>query len=379
MKGPLTGFRVLELGGIGPAPFCGMLLADLGADVIRIDRASLATGGRGDRAVHDLLNRGKRSLAVDLKRPEGVEAVLRVVENSAALIEGFRPGVTERLGLGPEVCLERNPSLVYGRMTGWGQVGPLSHTAGHDIDYLAVAGALGAIGTEDLPIPPLNLVADFGGGALYLAVGVLAGVLAAQQTGDGAVIDAAMVDGVAHLTTMAHAAIAEGWWVSRRRSNLLDGGAPFYTTYRTADGEHLAVGALEPQFYAELVEGLGLDGAALPSQNDRERWDELREVFASRFAERTRDEWLDVFDGGDACVAPVLALDEAPDHPHLRARGTFIRESGVVQPAPAPRFAGEVERPGSPPYIGEHSDEVLTDAGYAKEQIDALRRRGVVG
>lgn len=379
MTGPLTGIRIVELGGIGPVPHCGMLLADLGADVIRVDRADLASGGRGDRAVHDPLNRGKRSVAADLKCDEGSALMLRLIGGVQAVIEGFRPGVAERMGLGPDRCLEANPAIVYGRMTGWGQSGPLHDTAGHDIDYLAVSGALGAIGTADRPIPPLNLVADFGGGAMYLAVGVLAGVLSASRTGEGTVIDAAMVDGVAHLTTMAHGAMAEGWWTPNRASNLLDGAAPFYTTYRTADGHHMAVGALEPKFYAELLVRLELDPASLPAQMDRERWGELREVFSRRFGERTRADWIEVFSDGDACVAPVMSLAEAPDHPHLRDRGTFVEVGGVRQPAPAPRFDGRRAEPGRPPFIGEHTDEVLAEYGWSSGEIELLRRRGIVG
>lgn len=379
MTGPLGDVRVVELGGIGPAPHAGMLLADLGADVIRVDRVTLASGGRGDRTRHDLLHRGKRSLAVDLKSAGGVEVILRIVTGCDVLIEGFRPGVVEGLGLGPEDCLARNPTLVFGRVTGWGQEGPLSHTAGHDIDYLAASGALGAIGTEDEPIPPLNLVADFGGGSLYLVAGVLAGLLSARATGEGTVVDAAMVDGVAHLSTMAHAAIAEGWWGSRRRSNLLDGGAPFYTTYRTADGAHVAVGALEPQFYGELVDGLGLDPSELPSQMDRGRWNELRAVFAARFAARTAAEWESVFSGGDACVTVVVGLADAPGQPHMAARGTFVEVEGVTQPRPAPRFDGRRTLPGTPPHIGQHTDEILAEAGYAASEIGSLRSQSIIG
>jgi alpha-methylacyl-CoA racemase len=379
MTRPLGDVRVVELGGIGPAPHAGMLMADLGADVIRVDRVTLASGGRGDRTRHDLLHRGKRSLAIDLKSARGVEAILRLVAGCDVLIEGFRPGVAEGLGIGPEDCLARNPKLVFGRVTGWGQEGPLSHTAGHDIDYLAASGVLGAIGTEDEPIPPLNLVADFGGGSLYLVAGVLAGLVSARATGEGTVVDAAMVDGVAHLATMAHAAIAEGWWGPRRRSNLLDGGAPFYTTYRTADNAHVAVGALEPQFYAELVEGLGLDASELPSQMDRERWDDMRTVFAARFAARTAAEWESVFSGSDACVTVVVGLADAPGQPHMAARETFVAVEGVTQPRPAPRFDGRRALPGAPPHIGQHTDEILAEAGYAAAEIGVLRSQSIIG
>ncbi|MGH8875483.1 MAG: CaiB/BaiF CoA transferase family protein, partial [Acidimicrobiia bacterium] len=295
--GPLDGLRVVELAGMGPAPFCGMVLADLGADVVRVDRPAGLTG-RADPS--DVLNRGKRSLAVDLKHPEGVGVLLRLVGASDALIEGFRPGVTERLGLGPEVCLARNPRLVYGRMTGWGQEGPLAPAAGHDIDYIALAGALHPIGRPgERPVPPLNLVGDFGGGGMLLALGVLAALFEAHRTGQGQVVDAAMVDGAALLTAMVHGALHDGRWSDRRGANLLDGAAPFYDTYLTADGEALAVGALEPQFYAELLDRLGLDPAELPDQMDRSRWPELRERFAQLFMTRTRDEWAEVFAGSD--------------------------------------------------------------------------------
>ncbi len=361
---------VIEFAGIGPVPYCGMLLGDLGATVIRIDRIDSVS----DQV--PLFGRGKQSICVDLKRPEGVEVLLRILEGADALIEGFRPGVMERLGLGPDTVQGRNPGLVYGRMTGWGQTGPRAQTAGHDIDYLGVAGALGAIGGES-PVPPLNLVADFGGGAMFLAVGVLAGVLESRATGKGQVVDTAMVDGVAHLTTMFHSAMAGGWWTPSRNANLLDGAAPFYTTYRCADGEYVAVGALEPQFFLALVNGLGIEDSL--DQMDRAGWPAMRVRFASIFATRTRDEWDRYFAGSDACVAPVRSLAEAPSDPHLVDRGTFVEVDGVVQPAPAPRFDGfQQVPPASVGFAGDSTRDVLSSAGYTHSEISRLERSGIV-
>ncbi len=379
MAGPLQGLRVVEIAALGPAPFCGMLLADLGADVVRVDRADAAIGRHTSSTEHDLHLRGKSSVAVDLKHQEGAEVLLRLVQTADALIEGFRPGVVERLGVGPAQCLARNPALVYGRMTGWGQDGPLSDRAGHDIDYIALSGVLHAIGPVERPMPPLNLVGDFGGGGMLLALGVLAGVLHARETGEGQVVDAAMVDGSALLTTAMHGHIAEGWWAPARESNLLDGGAPFYTVYETADGGHMAVGALEPQFYAVLLEGLGVDRETLPGQLDRQGWPAIRAVLAARFAERTRDEWAEHFAGIDACVAPVLDAGEAPRHPHNRARGVFIEVEGVTQPAPGPRFsATTATSPTGPAYPGQDTDRVLGALGYSQGEISMLRRVGAV-
>nr|PZN36337.1 MAG: carnitine dehydratase [Actinomycetota bacterium] len=373
--GPLEGVTVVELAGIGPAPFCGMVLADLGARVVRVDRPG--TGGPG--AYTDLLNRGKLSIAVDLKHPDGVGVVLDLVERADALLEGFRPGVTERLGLGPDVCLERNPRLVYGRMTGWGQDGPLAERAGHDIDYIALSGVLGSIGTAADPVPPLNLVGDFGGGGMLLAVGVLAGILSARATGKGQVVDAAMVDGSALLMAFQHGLRAAGFWSPKREDNMLDGAAPWYTTYRTADGGHMAVGAIEPQFYAELLRVLGLEGEDLPHQHDRSGWPALRARFAEVFASRTRAEWEEAFSGSDACVAPVLDMAEAPSHPHNAARGTFVEVEGVVQPAPAPRFSGTpVGAPAPPSAPGRDTDLILALLGRTEQDIGKLRSSGAV-
>ncbi|MGW0823425.1 CaiB/BaiF CoA transferase family protein [Streptomyces sp. NPDC002845] len=335
--GPLTGVRVVELAGIGPGPFAAMLLADLGADVVRVDRP----GGTGlaVNPEYDVTNRNKRSVIVDLKSPDGAHRVLDLVERADILVEGYRPGVAERLGVGPETCHARNPRLVYGRMTGWGQDGPLAHRAGHDIAYIAVTGTLGLIGRPDEPpAVPANLLGDYAGGSLYLVVGVLAALHHARATGAGQVVDGAIVDGAAHLAAMIHGMLAAGRWQDRRGANLLDGGCPFYGTYETADGQYMAVGALEQQFYGEFVELLGLKDEA-PARKDLARWGELREKVAARFKTRTRAEWTAVFEGSDACVAPVLSLREAPRHPHLAARGTFTDFGGITQPAPTPRFS----------------------------------------
>jgi alpha-methylacyl-CoA racemase len=335
--GPLRGVRVVEIAGIGPGPHAATLLADLGADVIRVERATGVTGP-GDRST-DLLTRGRPSVALDLKRPEAVAAVLTLVGAADVLLEGLRPGVCERLGIGPEECAARNPRLVYGRMTGWGQDGPLARVAGHDLTYISVAGALHGLGQDpDRPHFPTNLLGDFGGGSTYLVIGVLAALLESRVSGRGQVVDAAIVDGTAHVSAMFAGMLASGFATERRASNLLDGGAPFYDLYETADGRHMAVGALEPQFYAVLLERLGLSGTA-PDRDDRARWPELRELFTRRFRERSQAEWTRLFEGTEACCAPVLALTEAPAHPHLRARGTYVERDGVLQPAPAPRFS----------------------------------------
>ncbi|GHG31599.1 CaiB/BaiF CoA transferase family protein [Streptomyces filamentosus] len=361
--GPLAGVRVVELAGIGPGPFAAMLLADLGADVVRVDRPG--GPGLGVDPAKDLTNRNKRSVLLDLKAPGGPAAILDLVERADVLVEGYRPGVAERLGVGPAECLARNPRLVYGRMTGWGQDGPLAHTAGHDIGYIAVTGALGMIGPDPdgPPAVPANLVGDYAGGSLYLVIGVLAALQHARTHGEGQVVDAAIVDGTAHLTSMIHAMLAAGGWQDRRASNLLDGGCPFYGVYATSDGGHMAVGALEQRFYAEFARLLGLpDADAL--RGDLARWPELREAVAARFRSRTRAEWTEVFEGTDACVAPVLSLREAPAHPHLAARATFAEHGGLVQPAPAPRFSAT---PGTlrtgPALPGAHTAEVVRDWG----------------
>jgi alpha-methylacyl-CoA racemase len=377
--GPLSSLRVVELSGLGPAPFCGMVLADLGAHVIRIDRPASVNEWLISSPRNDVLSRGKRSIAIDLKSPEGVDLALELIATADALIEGYRPGVTERLGLGPAVCLARNERLVYGRMTGWGQTGRFSSMAGHDIDYIALSGALGSIGTGERPVPPLNLVGDFGGGGMLLALGVLAAVLKARESGRGQTVDAAMVDGSALLMASHHGFLADGWWSAERESNLLDGAAPFYTTYETSDGRHMAVGALEPQFYAALLAGLELEARDLPSQMDRDGWPLLRESFAEKFRRRTRDEWEGHFAGTDACVAPVLTMDEAPSHPHIRDRASFVSVDGVLQPAPAPRFdRTPTSTPSAPVEPGTDSSAILAELGFSPDQIGRLRESGVV-
>lgn len=375
-SGPLQGLRVIELAGLGPAPFCGMLLADFGAEVIRVDRVDRPGGLFGDTS--DVTGRGKLSVRIDLSSEAGVDVVLRLVESSDALIEGFRPGVAERLGVGPEVCLGRNPRLVYGRMTGWGQDGPLAGDAGHDINYIALAGVLGAIGTAETPVVPLNLVGDYGGGGMLLALGVVAALLRSSVSGDGQVVDAAMVDGAALLMAPLYGLAASGLWRPGRSVNLLDGSAPFYTTYMTSDGRHIAVGALEPKFYATLVQVLGLGDSGLPDQYDQARWPELRDAFAARFATRSRDEWAGMFAGTDACVAPVLDIDEAPRHPHNQARATFIDGPDLVQPGPAPRFSRTPAGAGEMPSFGRDTDRVLDSLGYTPEEIGMLRRSRTV-
>lgn len=367
-QGPLTGLKVVEFAGIGPGPFCGMLLSDLGADVVRIDRK----GGRGG-APSDVTSRGRRSVALDLKSPASIEACLKLMEKADAVFEGFRPGVMERLGLGPEVALKRNPKLVYGRMTGWGQTGPYANAAGHDMNYIAITGALHAIGTADKPVPPLNLVGDFGGGALYLAFGLLAGVIQARESGRGQVIDCAMSDGAASLMAMFYGFKASGMWTEARRQNLLDGGAHFYDTYRCADGKWISIGSIEPQFYALLLEKTGIADAEFARQMDRGAWPQLREKLAAVIAGKTQAEWCEIMGGSDVCFAPVLDLDEAPKHPHNAARRTFVEVAGVVQPAPAPRFSetpGAIQGP--PPAIGAHDREALADWGFSTAEIAAL-------
>ena len=375
--GPLAGLRVVELAGIGPAPYAAMLLADLGADVLRVDRPG-ATPMQDPRT--DLANRGRRSACVDLKNPRGADVVLRLVDRADVLVEGFRPGVAERLGVGPEQCHARNPRLVYGRMTGWGQDGPWAGAAGHDITYLAVTGALHATGRAGGPPQvPVNLLGDFGGGATFLVIGVLSALWEAQRSGTGQVVDASVVDGTASLTTMLHGLLAGGHWRDERGVNLLDTGAPFYDVYETSDGRHMAVGALEPQFFTELVRLLfdGSPPADLPGQHEVDSWPELRRLLAERFAARTQKEWSAVFDGTDACVSPVLSLTEAPDHPHLSERGTYADREGVTQPAPTPRFSRTPAWFGEPPPLpGQHTAEALRDWGI--DDVDDLLAAGVV-
>ncbi len=377
--GPLEGVKVIEVAGIGPGPFAAMLLADMGADVVRVDRTQ-AVGADFSLPNREVLNRGRRSVAVDLKNPDGVETLLRMCERADALIEGFRPGVAERLGIGPETCQERNPKLVYGRMTGWGQEGPYAQAAGHDINYIALAGALAHFGRAgDKPTPPINVVGDFGGGGMFLAFGVVCALLEAGRSGTGQVVDAAMVDGSAVLMSMMWGLRAMGVWDDERGVNALDTGAPFYDTYETADRKYVSVGALEPQFYAELIERLGLGGEDLPAQMDRAGWPKLRERFTAVFRSKTRDEWCADLEHTDACFAPVLTIAEAPDHPHIRARATIVAPDGTPQPAPAPRFSrtpGAVPRP--PAWPGQHTDEALADWGFDPAELAKLRETGAI-
>jgi alpha-methylacyl-CoA racemase len=373
--GPLQGIKVVELAGIGPGPFCAMMLSDMGAEVIRVDRLR----AKGTGSTRDVYLRGRRSVAVDLKHPDGVATVLRLIEQADALIEGFRPGVMERLGLGPDVCLSRNPRLVYGRMTGWGQTGPLKDAAGHDINYIALSGALHALGRKgEKPVPPLNLLGDFGGGGMLLAFGIVCGLLEARQSGQGQVIDAAMTDGVAALMAIIYQLKAAGRWSNQRESNMLDGGAHFYNTYECADGKYVAIGSIEPQFYALLLEKCGLtDDPAF--QNQMSQWPELKARMTTLFKTKTRAQWCELMEGSDVCFAPVLDLDEAPQHPHNRARATFVERDGVIQPAPAPRFSRTAPAIQSQSAIaGEHTEEVLTAWGFTAAEIAALQQAGAI-
>src|SRR5579863_10529310 len=374
--GVLSGYRVIELAGIGPGPMCAMLLSDMGADALRIDRLADAGLGIGMDTKYSLLNRGRRSVALDLKRPEAIEAVLKLVERADALIEGFRPGVTERLGLGPDDCLKRNPLIIYGRMTGWGQEGPLAHAAGHDINYIALSGALHSFGRKgDVPVPPLNLVGDFGGGALYLALRVVAGLLEAQKSGKGQVVDAAMVDGAASLMTAIYGMHGSGFWNNNRGDNILDTGAHYYEVYETKDGKFVSIGSIETKFYDELLELSGLKREELARQNDRDAWPAMKQKVAAIFKTKTRDEWCKIMEGSDVCFAPVLSMTEAPKHPHNRHRGTFIEDDGVIQPGPAPRFSrtpSKIQRPPARP--GEHSEEALRDWGFSASDLEKLRK-----
>lgn len=377
--GALTGVRVVEFAGIGPGPFCCMLLADMGADVIRIDRADQVGRDLREPRTNTTL-RGRRNVALDLKKPDGAAVAIELCGKADILIEGFRPGVMERLGLGPDVVHARNPKLVYGRMTGWGQHGPIAHTAGHDINYIALTGALHAIGTRATPVPPLNLVGDYGGGALYMAVGVLAAYIEAQRSGKGQVVDTSMVEGAASLMTPTYGAYAAGQWVvEEREANRLDGGCHHYGVYETKDGQHIAIGPNEPQFYALMLKELGLDGETLPAQTDRAHWPAMRERFARIFKTKTREEWTAQLEQKDVCFAPVLSMREAPLHPQNKARGSFIEVDGVLQPGPAPRFSRTPSGvPCGPAFAGQHSKEVLTDWGIDQGRIATLLETGAV-
>lgn len=376
--GPLQGIKVIEMAGIGPGPFCAMLLADMGAEVLRIDRAD-AVGAKGERDPRlEPLMRGRRSIALDLKQPAAIATVLKLVAGADALIEGFRPGVMERLGLGPEACMAANPALVFGRMTGWGQEGPLAQAAGHDLNYIAITGALHAIGRAgQAPVPPLNLVGDFGGGSLYLAFGIACALLEARRSGQGQVVDAAICDGASSLASFLHGAFARGAWSEERGTNLLDGGRPWYDSYETADGRYVSLGPIEDKFYREFLRRAGLDGEDLPAQNDPAGWPRLRERFAAAFLQRTQAQWCELLEGTDACFAPVLSIHEAREHPHNRARGAFIDVEGVTQPAPAPRFSrtqAQVQRPGS--RAGQDTRAALADWGLAAAEVEQLMHSG---
>lgn len=377
--GPLAGLRVVEMAGIGPGPFCAMMLSDMGAEVVRLDRAD-AVGAAHERDPRfEVLNRGRPSVALDLKKPEAVATVLRLVKQADVLIEGFRPGVMERLGLGPADCAEVNKGLIYGRMTGWGQDGPLAQSAGHDINYIALTGALHAIGRAGgAPVPPLNLVGDFGGGSMYLLFGILCALWERQRSGRGQVVDAAILDGATSLTSFLYGALARSGWTTDRGTNLLDGGRPWYDSYETSDGRFVSIGPIEPRFYNQLIERLGLVAADLPKQNDPAGWSVLRERFASVFKTRTRDEWSLLLEGTDACFAPVLSASEAPAHPQNVARGNFVEIEGVVQPAPAPRFSRsnpEVAGPAS--RAGQQTQSALVRWGFSRDEIETLIRDGI--
>ncbi|MGE0697698.1 MAG: CaiB/BaiF CoA transferase family protein [Hyphomicrobiaceae bacterium] len=379
--GPLRGVRVIEMAGIGPAPFCAMMLSDMGAEVIRVDRREKADLGVERTPAFEVMGRGRKTIALDIKRPEAVEAVKRLVKNADAIIEGFRPGVMERLGLGPEVLAAINPRLVFGRMTGFGQEGPMAQRAGHDINYIALAGVLEHLGRAgERPQHPLNLVGDFGGGGMYLAFGVVCAVLEARGSGKGQVVDAAMVDGAASLMAMFHGMWSEGIWREARGTNMLDTGAPWYDVYETRDGRYVSIGSIERRFYADLLERLGLDGEALPAQHDRAGWPVLRARFTELFKSKTRAEWEQVFEGSDACFAPVLSISEVTRHPHNAERATFVTRDGVQQPAPAPRFSRTRPELGTPPKpAGSDTESVLALAGYGEAEIAKLIKDGVAG
>ena len=374
--GPLKGLKIIEMAGIGPGPFCGMVLADLGAEIIRVDRASaIGTGSKQEPS-----NRGKKSIAVDLKAKEGVEVVLKLIETADAIFEGFRPGVMERLGIGPEVCMARNDRIVFGRMTGWGQEGPLANAAGHDINYISLSGALAAIGRPGSPpVPPLNLIGDFGGGGMLLALGLVAALLESKESKKGQVVDAAMTDGSALLMTMIYSMQSSGIWKTTMGSNLLDGGSHFYDTYECKDGKFISIGSIEPQFYALLCQIAELDEKVFSKQMSRDLWPEQKEEIKKVFLKKTRDEWCELMEGTDVCFAPVLDMSEAPQHPHNKERKTFIDLEGVTQPAPAPRFSRtEPEVVSSPSIVGEHTNEVLSSIGLSEEDISTLKTSGAV-
>ena len=377
--GPLSGIRVVELAGIGPGPFCAMLLADLGAEVIRVDRSSQVDIGIDNGRKYSVLNRSRKSISVDLKNPDGIKTVLKLVENADALIEGFRPGVTERLGLGPDECMKRNPALVYGRMTGWGQEGPIAHAAGHDINYIALTGALHAIGGADKPSPPLNIVGDFGGGGVFLAFGLCAALLESKNSGLGQVVDSAMTEGAATLMSSIYGMHASGRWSNKREDNFLDGGSYYYGVYETADNKFISIGSIEAKFHDVLLEITGLTDATTVDRNDQSTWEEKKQRMAQLVRLKTREEWDELMLGSDVCYAPVLDFEEAPKHPHNVARQSFVEVEGVMQPAPAPKFSrtpGRVQMP--PPSPGQHTSEILSEWGFSASEIEILKNVGAV-
>ncbi len=386
-NGPLKGFVIVEIAGIGPAPFCGMVLADLGATVIRVDRVSAVSGSNVDESDEisktnktDILNRNKYSIGVDLKSPKAVEIVLKLCEAADGFLEGFRPGVAEKLGIGPKNCLSRNPKLVYGRMTGWGQEGPMAPWAGHDINYIALSGVLSGIGrSEGPPVPPMNLLGDFGGGGMYLAMGMLAGILNAQKSNQGQIVDAAMVDGAAILASMIFGMKALGFWTDKKGENLLDTGAHFYEVYETKDGQYISVGAIEPQFYAEFIRLGEIDDPEFNNQWDRNNWPNLKEKLKKKFLTKTLNEWVDLYKDSDACVAPVLTMDDAHENEHIKFRKTYVEVEGVLQPAPGPRFSEtSLSNPTPPPMPGVHTREVLAAMNYSENDLNDLFGQGIV-
>jgi alpha-methylacyl-CoA racemase len=379
-KGPLSGLRVVEIAGLGPGPFCAMVLADLGAEVIRVERTGIPAAAVGAVDRRQVLTRGRPSLGVDLKHPEGLQLMLQMLDHADVLLEGFRPGVLERIGLGPDICLHRNRRLIYGRITGYGREGPLAAEAGHDINYISIAGALAPIGRRgEPPVPPLNLLADFGGGGMLLILGILAALYERSHSGLGQVVDAAMVDGAALLTTMVHEIRALSLWHDERGTNSMDTGSHYYNVYETSDGEFVSVGAMEARFYRSFMKGLGFSDEAIPPQDDQGQWETLKQRVAEIFRSRTRAEWLEIFDGTDACVTPVLTIGEAPAHPHNRARGTFVKVGGVMEPAPAPRFSRTpAPAPTPPPRPGAHDTGILLRWGLTQVEIDFLIQERVI-
>jgi len=375
--GPLSGYKIIELAGIGPGPFCGMMLADMGAEVIRVDRPG---GNPMTIGSHNVLFRNRRNIAINLKRPEGIETILTLCENADALFEGYRPGVTERLGIGPEQCMSRNEKLVYGRMTGWGQTGPLANTAGHDINYISLSGALHGIGRAgERPVPPLNLVGDFGGGGMMMAYGIVCALLETQKSGKGQIIDSSMVEGSAALMAMFSSLISNGLHTEERGNNMLDGAAHFYDTYETKDGKYISIGSIEPQFYSLLLEMTGVEKSDFAAQLDKNKWPEFKKTLGNIFKEKTRDEWCDIMEGTDVCFAPVLTIEEAPNHPHNQSRQSFLSVGGAMQHAPTPRFSrtpSDTPIPMGPP--GADTESVLSDYGFSQEEINNLRSTGAV-